>query len=267
MNPLDYEIARWRRYSDSLGFAKTEHAEKDYLQELLLLYIFSGKLAKGAVFRGGTAISKVYGSGRFSEDIDLILDKEVDAHEVKDDMAAVFRNMNLRYVTEYKMAEYRNMLKYEAKINGPIYAIAKNQQAKQSVRIDLNTYERPLLGINRLQRTTIYEDIRPYTLSVLSPKELLADKIKAVLERTEPVARDIYDAWIIMKKFSVKPDVGIIDRKMREFGKNKGEIFSVKELSDRVKTAGKRWKEELSRLMLSVPDYKNVSSEFLAGFA
>ncbi len=258
----DSEIDRWRGYSDILGFVKTEDAEKDYIQELLLSGLFSSRLAALLVFRGGTAIAKAYGSGRFSEDLDFILSGKEAPKRIDDAVRTVISNLGLRYRLEYSLSEYRNMLRYTLKVNGPIYALSGNEQAKQTVGIDINTYERPVFPVRTARRIPIYEDIRPYLLSVASAEELLADKVKSMMERTGPVARDLYDAWILIKKYRIRPDVRAIDRKMREYGKEKGERFSKEELDRRIKLIGKVWVRELSRLARDVPDYPTVAKEF-----
>ena len=55
-----------------LNFPLPEEAEKDYLQDVLLRNIYA-TIGSELLFRGGTAISKIYSSGRFSEDLDFIL--------------------------------------------------------------------------------------------------------------------------------------------------------------------------------------------------
>ncbi len=262
MNQLDYELNRWKNYSRMLGFAKADQSEKDYLQELVLFELYSGKFGDALVFRGGTAISKFYGSGRFSDDIDIIMKDDIDVDEIEREMGKTLKGLNAYYPTSYSTEHYRNMLKYRLRVKGPIYAVARNEQAKQSIQIDLNTRERPFFETKNIYRTTIYEELKPYMIGVGSPQELLTDKIKAMLERTKPVARDLYDAWILIKKHSIKPDLKIVKEKMAKYGKKDKETFSIKELNTRTIEIKKIWLDELSRLMQTVPDYNIVKKEF-----
>lgn len=265
MDPLRYEVERWRAYSEMLGFAKLEHAERDYLQELLLFGIYTGRGGQKLVFRGGTAISKFYGSGRFSEDIDFILADG--AEKVPEPLIeAAIRSMDIRYRTEYSKKEYRNMIRFDLKVKGPIYMVAGNEQAKQTIKIDLNTFERPLLAPQEATRIPVYGDIGPYSAVVADNKELLADKIKALLERSSPVARDLYDAWLLIRKYKLNLDVGLVRKKMQEYGKREGESFSLTALKEKTKRIQGIWETELSRLMRTVPDYKTVRKEFYQSF-
>lgn len=264
MNQFDYELNKWKNYSRMLGFAKTEQSEKDYLQELALFELYSSKFGASLVFRGGTSISKFYGSGRFSEDIDIIMKDDIAATEIEEGTGKILKGLNAYYPTSYSTEHYRNMLKYKLKIKGPIYAVTKNEQAKQSIEIDINTRERPFFGVKNIYRITPYEDLKPYVIGVASPQELLTDKIKAMLERTKPVARDLYDAWILIRKHKIIPDLKVVNEKMARYGKKENEAFSTKVLSIKIEEIKKTWERELSRLMQTVPDYNTVNKEFKA---
>lgn len=53
---------------------KASYVEKDYWVTLALYMLFSDKISKNLVFKGGTSLAKCYGIiKRFSEDIDLVL--------------------------------------------------------------------------------------------------------------------------------------------------------------------------------------------------
>jgi predicted nucleotidyltransferase component of viral defense system len=62
----------------SLRKVPEEIIEKDYFIELLLLYLSKDEFFnKKAVFRGGTALRKIYFSDyRYSEDLDFLIDEK-----------------------------------------------------------------------------------------------------------------------------------------------------------------------------------------------
>ncbi len=255
--------SEWRAYAERLGFPKPEYAEKDYLQELLLYWLFSGKLATVLVFRGGTAISKLYGSGRFSEDLDFILSEETGEDAVKAAVNAAIKGIGLQYAASAVVKAYRNMLKYELKVKGPLYLTSHNPQATQTIGIDLNLFERPMLKVEQTLRRPIYTNIPNYLLNAPSAIELLADKVKAIMERSEPVARDLYDAWILSTKYKIRLDLGLVDKKMQAYGKNENERFSVEELRARIDAIRSVWANEMRLLLRNPPEYETVSKEFL----
>ena len=151
------------------------------------------------------------------------------------------------------------MLKYSLKVKGPIYSVASNEQAKQTIGLDINLYERPLLATSRVERLPIYEDARPYYAFVLSQRELLADKAKALLERTVPVARDLYDMWFLIKKYRLKLDAEVASKKMSEYGKHMHETLSMASLKTKIDEVGRIWDREMKRLIAQPPAYQEVA--------
>ena len=265
MDPLEYELDRWRGYSRMLGFAKPEQAEKDYLQELILLAVYSGT-DSGLVFRGGTAIAKFYGSGRFSEDLDFVSTADAPKAALERQVEAAIRALEVRYEARHVKKSYKNMIRYDIKIKGPIYLAAGSEQAKQTVKIDLNIWEHALLPPESRTRVAIYEDLKPYQAVVADRRELLADKAKAMLERTRPMARDLFDAWLLVKRYGIRQDKELIERKISEYGNRSGERFSMRDLKNRIREMRKWWDDELSRLTSTVPNYGEVCKEFYASF-
>ena len=257
------ETSEWRLYAGKLGFSKTEYAEKDYLQELMLYWLFNGKMSGTLVFRGGTAISKLYGSGRFSEDIDLVMSESAEENAVTRAMDSAIKGMKLQYATEARKERYRNMLKYVLKIQGPLYAVSNSPQAVQTIQLDINLFERPLMHVKEAFRRPIYPDIAPYLLNSLEAEELLADKIKALVERIEPVARDLYDAWLLSTKYELKPDLELVGKKMQLYGRKSGEQFSLEVLKERIASIKVVWDSEIGRLLRDPPSYDEVAKGFL----
>ena len=258
-----YGIEEWRAYTERLGFAKTEDAEQDYLQELLLFWLFKGKLADMLVFRGGTSISKLYGSGRFSEDLDFVFSSRENESDIEQAINSAIKGISMQYAVDVTMKKYRNMLKYMLKVRGPIYMISRSRQAVQTISVDINLFERPLLNPKRISRIPIYNDIAPYLLNSMEIIELLSDKIKAMMERNTPVARDLYDAWFLCAKYSIKPDLKLVEEKMKLYGKSEKESFDLGELKKRIESIKKIWHAEMSRLMKNPPSYAQVSEYFL----
>lgn len=261
---MEYDRRLWRAYADQLGFPKTEQAEKDYLQELLLMNINSSADSKYLVFRGGTAIAKLYGSGRFSEDLDFISVSDSRAKGLENIIEAGINSIKYRYDLSFSKKQYRNMVKYTIKINGPMFSASLNRQAVQTIEVDFNTYEHPLLNPREIPRNPIYEDLRPYSIITIQPEELAADKIKTIIERTRPMSRDLYDLWILLEKYKITPNLKIVEEKLELYPRTNRKTFTQELFDLKLKEMSKIWKAELSRLIKTVPDYgivvRNVES-------
>ncbi len=252
------EIDKWKAYAARLNFPRPEQAEKDYLQEIVLQELYSNN---NIIFRGGTAISKFYGSGRFSEDLDFITNKNVEALSKIEESVKNIRNY---FEMEYKAEKYKDMIEYNIKIEGPLYVTTGHESARQRIKIDINTYEQTLKKPETIFRTPLYETLRPYTAVVEKIEELLADKVKAAIERKEKhktiFARDIYDVWIITKKYGLNFDFQLVEEKMKKYGIKK---FNLKDFKECISKTEEFWSDEMSKVMKSFPNYEQVKKDLI----
>lgn len=254
------DIDEWRRYAKMLGFPRALQAEKDYLQDILLREIYA-VTGNELLFRGGTAISKLYGSGRFSEDLDFILNKDSDegAKKTAERIERAITGMNSYFDTSYEREEYREMVGYTITVYGPLHKASGSESAKQRISIDFNTYERNMIPAMVLARQAPYQDLPPYTIIAESEEELIADKVKAAIERRRKhratFARDVYDIWLLAAKYGIKPDFDMVAKKMELYGTVK---FSMKDFRACIKEAEGVWNAEMGRVAIVVPDYGDV---------
>lgn len=256
------ELDKWRDYAAVLNFPRPENAEKDYLQELLLKGIFA--FTDDIVFRGGTALSKFYGSGRFSDDLDFVIRKSIDRGDLDRCIKGIKKGINSVgdfFGTKFHEERYREMLEYTIKVSGPLFIASGNEAAIQKLYIDLNTKEMALIKPKVIFRAPIYETIGNYTVIVEDIKELLADKVKALIERhykgKGAFTRDIYDIWAISEKYNQKIDFGLVKEKMERYGIKR---FSVEDFKNALKDAAPIWDKEMSAVMRRFPSYETVNN-------
>ena len=238
-------------YANILGFKTAEQAEKDYLQELILKMLYSKISGKALVFRGGTALSKVYSTGRFSSDLDFVLNnaKKTDIEKEAEQAIKLLSNF---YEIQFEKETYRDMIGYEIKIKGPLYT-EKNESSKQRISIDINTYEKPILAPSAVIRYPPYPDITPYTLVIKQIEELLFDKILALNERKKTAARDLYDIYVILKK------VPALDHKKLNLLLNrKPKALAFEQIKKRIELIQPVWNQEILQLTGNFMDFETV---------
>ncbi|MBI2045684.1 nucleotidyl transferase AbiEii/AbiGii toxin family protein [Candidatus Pacearchaeota archaeon] len=63
------------------GLNNKEHIEKNYFQDVFLFNLY--RKTNIFVFKGGTALYKLYNLPRFSEDLDFSLVEEIDGDKIK----------------------------------------------------------------------------------------------------------------------------------------------------------------------------------------
>ena len=217
--------------------------EKDYLQEVMLSGIY-GKVDDSLVFKGGTALSKFYGSPRFSDDLDFAFAK-------KDRKAINIIKEKLDLVTSEKRFEYpiRTMrkivggskLNYELSIGGPLLGLLNKYQ---HLKIEINVGDRVMLPTEIFRRDSKYPDVSPYIAVVMSRKEILAEKLHALLFRHNAKARDLFDLYFLIKS-DTEIDASFINKKLSEQGRK----FTTDAFVKRMNAIGGIWEKDLVRLI------------------
>src|SRR3989344_7440397 len=179
-----------------------EYIEKDYFQDLLLFNIY--KQTNLLIFKGGTALSKLYGLQRFSEDLDFTLMEDIDIEET---IRKALLNINNSYIKKIK--RLKNSISIKIAFKGIITKY-------NTVRIDINLKNIILEKFNVKNYVSSYPDINPFNLRVLSLKEIVAEKIHSLLNRES--ARDLYDLFFLLKFVDI--DKQLITTKLALFSLN-----------------------------------------------
>jgi predicted nucleotidyltransferase component of viral defense system len=235
-------LARAREKSLPLGMM-----EKDYVLGWLL---FGISRIKGLVFKGGTALSKIYFPRvwRLSEDIDLVF--AADFSEITRILTKIFNEI------EEKSGISLNL---KSQHTNPAYLQLKIQYTavlgKNWAKIDV-TREAPIDKISPRSLGEAYSDYPNFTITTESPEEIAAQKLRSLLERKK--SRDFYDVWRLLQS---KPDLKKLNtlflvkcryKKIEFHGSN--QFFP----SDLLEILQEYWGREMARLVFPVPDLSEV---------
>lgn len=215
--------------------------EKDYVEELFLSEIY----CKNAelIFKGGTAVSKFYGSVRFSDDLDFSISPGYSAYpKIVDAIDKIVRTVSIEYPTKVlRKKNMVDMISYEISMRGPLFeSLNRYQHLKIEIDKKASLMEQP----HTFRRNPSYPDLKPYIAVVMSKNEILAEKIVVLLFRHNIKARDLYDIYFLLQN-ATDINVSLVDKKMREYG----HIFSRERLMDRMVAISKIWNRELRRLL------------------
>jgi len=231
-----------------LGF-NLGQIEKDYLQHLCLFFL-SKYVSNELVFKGGTALQKCYGLNRFSEDLDFTMNKKVDVEKLLDKVKENFKVFG--FPTQLKPLKSKISKNYKFKIKGPLYD--GTEKTISSLRIEISLRNDLILEPEVKEIIPTYEDIQPYSIVVMNINEILAEKVRSIMQREK--ARDVYDLWFLLNK-RVRPDVKLIRKKLQLFNLN----FSKKRFFSKIKNIKKVWERELKLYVPSLPDFSKVEKE------
>ncbi len=224
--------------------------EKDYVLGWVL---FGFSSIPNLIFKGGTALSKIYfpKMWRLSEDLDFTLIKG-SFDEVLGNLGEIFKlieresGIKLSLKSQHSNPEYLQLrVQYTALLG------------KNLVKIDI-TKERMLDKITEKGLARTYSDYPKFKIKAQTIEEILAEKLRAIVQRKK--SRDYYDVWQLLK---LRVDMKIVKRifvkkceLMAEF-RDKNLILP----NNLIEILEPYWRRELSRLVYPVPELEGVLSD------
>jgi len=219
--------------------------EKDYLITQLLFLL---KDVKGILFKGGTAINKIFlNHTRLSEDLDFTLTRDIKEVEtkIKEKLSGtIFDKISLgkdvegflRLVVHYKLFHEPG-----------------------NIFIDLTQRAKPFLKPEKYLIDHFYKDkFPPFYISCLNKEEMFAEKLRATIERCKP--RDYLDLYNLIKSGN-SINLEITKRKLESTGKK----FDIKSVFKNTNKVFRIWKKDLAVITREEISFHKVIS-FLAKY-
>lgn len=169
---------------------------REYFQHIFLCELYKLQQSENLLFKGGTALRVVYGSPRFSEDLDFSAFKLTD-HTIKKYTEDLFVHV---LVEIERMGIRVEIGEKSDKTTGGYFGVATfKMQDYEPVGVEINISARNGRKVNGEVDSIANDFVPTYTLLHLPQEELVEEKIfGALLERKKP--RDFYDLYFIMRK-------------------------------------------------------------------
>lgn len=230
---------------------------REILQELILYSIANTNLDKYYVFQGGTALRIIYGSPRFSLDIDLsLINKEIetvssDARRMRNIMDRVLSidRIDVDIAGERLIKNegfYRCYFTFDTK---------RFMNKKIRIKLEINTarykgitFPRRIVDIDYPFKTSV-------AIQVKNPDQLLSDKIASLaggFHRKMIRWRDVFDIYWIKNRLN-----GYIDRAylLQEFGSWIGTTEDLREIAHTLREIyrEKKYEEAINELQRLLP--------------
>ena len=176
-----------------------ENVAREYCQHLFLSYMNKLKGSEKLLFKGGTALRIIFNSPRFSEDLDFsaINSGNINVEEINHIIDDVLGKMLIDGIQVEKQLNPGT----KGETTGGYFAIINMQMLEFSTELQIQvSFRKP--DEAKSNRTIINNDFVPsYLINFLDESILVAEKVKALLERKLP--RDFFDLYFILKHRSL----------------------------------------------------------------
>lgn len=181
------------------------YAEKNYVNSWILWTIYTSQYGDTLLFKGGTALSKLYfpETWRYSEDLDFGVEGAYQGSE----------------------AELRDVLEDTIRASGIDFEVTKHRELQKEAYpthyVDIDIQYTAVLGHKNTTSLDVmideyvafpsvnyrhsYEDVPEFELTAYSVEEIFAEKLRALYQRSQ--ARDYYDLYRMITEADVDDSV------------------------------------------------------------
>lgn len=250
-------IAELKRIAANSGVALSA-VEKDYALTWILSALSKTKYKEQFVFKGGTALRKVYfPDWRYSEDLDFTATTSFSEEEL---------NNFLKAINSYLIEKIGISIAVKSMHLNPEYAQLKVQfvgplNHENTIKFDLSFNELIVLQPESRPILSEYSDREKHFLLAYPLEEILAEKIRSILQRGK--TRDYYDVWKILKLRSKLIDKETVKKVLAEKCQFKNLVCNEELLFEKEKIyeAQQFWEKGLAHQINNLPDFKIVLTE------
>jgi predicted nucleotidyltransferase component of viral defense system len=224
--------------------------EKDYILTLILRHLYAEAIWRETlVFKGGTALHKLYLGRRLSLDLDFTAQNPVSLEAMRAALEIPEIQGQIKDVHAYHDALTIDRLGFV----GPL-------QHSNSIKVDISFRERIQLPPHQAALNNPYG--LPFTVTCMALEEILAEKVRATLMRRAP--RDYFDLWLLFQRedivFAALPD--LIRAKLETVGR----AYEPQALWEEPDVLQRVWADDLRQLMRDVPPFDTMFRELRALF-
>ncbi len=180
---------------------------REYLQLFFLNELYVENQSQNIFFKGGTALRLIYGSPRFSEDLDFTVElKEKDFNEF---ILKLFKKIEKKETINFRERKTFAGKRFLLKSKSTLFT------HETYVSLDFSFREKAVEPQKSIIKSG-YPVLFTSCVYHLSKNEIFAEKIRALLTRKVTKGRDIYDMWYLLNQ-GVEIDDKLIKVKLKYY--------------------------------------------------
>jgi len=169
------------------------YAEKDYVNSWILWAIYTSSYGDNLLFKGGTALSKLYfpETWRYSEDLDFGVEGEYHGSEAE--LQSTLEDATIASGIDFEVTKHRELQK-EAYPTHYVdidiqYTAVLGHKNTTSLDVMIDEY----VAFDSVDHRHSYQDVPEFEMTAYSLEEIFAEKLRALYQRSQ--ARDYYDLY------------------------------------------------------------------------
>lgn len=196
--------ARLRQLARKLD-VRLGYAEKNYVNSWILWAIYTSSYGDNLLFKGGTALSKLYfpETWRYSEDLDLGV--EGDYRGSEQGLATALDDAARRSGIDFEVTKHRELRNEGYPTHYVDIDVQYNAVLGHRNTTSLDVMIDEYVAFDSVVHTHQYEDTPDFRLTAYSLEEIFAEKLRALYQRSR--ARDYYDLYRMITETDVDRSV------------------------------------------------------------
>jgi predicted nucleotidyltransferase component of viral defense system len=218
--------------------------ERDWVLTEIIYHLAQQPIGQDLVLKGGQALRHVYGSGRFSKDVDYAARRRVDFADLRD-------LVTIRYPALRPPVAPPQSTRFGLKIDPISYTGPLRVPATVEVEVSFREHiQRPALTMDYISPFR-----EPFPVAVMDLHEMISEKVRAMVQRGNP--RDLYDLWFIFSRIDSPISDEVVARliplKFTPPLVSKG--WRPQELYTKIRSQGGAWTSALTVLVAEPPTF------------
>ncbi|MGQ9779851.1 MAG: nucleotidyl transferase AbiEii/AbiGii toxin family protein [Bacillota bacterium] len=203
---------------EKMGRQSGVNIAREYLQARILAALQRAGAMVPLAFHGGTALRFLFGSERFSEDLDFALEREPALYDFRAYLKSVKDDLTRQgYRVEVKVNDQKTVHSAFIRFPGLLFDLGLSPHRGQTLSIKIEVDTNPPAGAGLA--TSL---IRRHVLLRLQHHDrasLLAGKIHAILQRPYVKGRDLYDLlWYLSDRSWPEPNLVMLRNALAQTG-------------------------------------------------
>jgi hypothetical protein len=198
--------------------AQGRNVAREYLQARILGALQRAGAMIPLAFHGGTALRFLFGSPRYSEDLDFALERRAAGYDLRGYLQAIRGELAAEgYAVELKVNDRQAVHSALVRFPGLPFELGLSGHRNQvfAVKIEVDTH--PPAGA--VLATTVVRRHVTLQLQHHDRASLLAGKLHALLQRPYAKGRDVYDLlWYLSDPTWPAPNVVLLQNALRQTG-------------------------------------------------